>query len=79
MNRDRLKDKLVANAYGAYKIELPVENTDAQTEKEEVNEEYKSKLILEGGMVHLPDPRQLNEGWLNTLLNIPDTTYENVI
>ena len=39
INRDGLKDKLVANAYGTYKLELPVENTDAQTEKEEVNEE----------------------------------------
>ena len=79
INRDGLKEKLVANAYGAYILDIPAENIDAQTKEKQVNYDYKKKLALENGMVLLPDPRLLVEGWVCAPLNLPDTTYEHVI
>ncbi len=78
INRDGLKEGLVGNAYGVYRLDLPAEYTDAQTEENQVNNDYKRKLVLENGMVNLPDPRLLVEGWVCAPLNLPDTTYENV-
>ena len=37
INRDGLKEKLVANAYGAYTLDILAENIDAQTEEKHVN------------------------------------------
>ena len=78
INKDGLKEKLVKNVYGAYTLALPVDCTDLRAEQEEVNREYKEKLILDGGMVNLPAPRQFVEGWVNAPLNIPNTTYGKV-
>ena len=78
INRDGLKEKLVTNAYAAYTLGIPAENIDAQTEEKQVIYDYKKKLVLENGMVLLPDPRLLIEGWVCAPLNLPDTTYEQV-
>ena len=78
INRDGLKEKLVINAYSAYTLDLPAENVDPQTEERQVMHDYKKKLELENGMVILPDPRSLSEGWVCAPMNLPDTTYEQV-
>ena len=64
INRDGLKEKLAANAFGAYRLDLPAEYTDAQTEENQVKSDYKIKLTLENGMVNLLDPRLLVEEWV---------------
>ncbi len=68
----------MAHITPAYNLALAVDCTDAQIEQEEVSQEYEAKLMFEGGMLSLPDPRRLNYGWVNAPLNILDTTYDKV-
>ena len=62
INKTGNKDVLVKNAYGAYCLNLPVIATEHLEEKEEIEKNYKEKLILENGLVTLPDPVTLQDG-----------------
>ena len=55
INQTANKDVLVKNTYGAYCLNLPVTATDFLEEQEEIKKNYKEKLILENGLVTLPD------------------------
>ena len=70
------KDVLVKNAYGAYCLNLPVSATDLE-EQEEIKKNYKEKLILENGLVTLPDPVTLQDGWYSAPENLPNTVYDD--
>ena len=70
---------LVKSAYGAYCLNLPVTATDYLEEQEEIMKNYKEKLILENGLVTLPDPLTLQDGWYSAPENLPNTVYDDVI
>ena len=55
INKDGVKEKLVANAYGAYELDIQAKNIDAQTEDFQVKDDYEKKLVLEDGMINLPE------------------------
>ena len=73
------KDVLVKNAYGAFCLNVPVTATDYLEEQEEIKKNYKEKLILENGLVTLPDPVTLQDGWYSAPENLPNTVYDDVI
>ena len=63
INKTRNKDTLVTNAYNAYKKNLEISATDYIEEKNDVGLNLQSKLVLENGLVNLPDPSKLIDGW----------------
>ena len=79
INKTGNKDVLVKNGYGAYCLNLPVTATDYLEEQEEIKKNYKEKLILENGLVTLPDPVTLQDGWYRAPENLPNTVYDDVI
>ena len=63
INKTENKDTLVTNAYNAYKMNLEISGTDYTEEKNELELNLQSKLVLENGLVSLPDPSKLIDGW----------------
>ena len=63
INKTGNKDTLVTNAYNAYKMNLEISAIDYIEEKSEVELNLQSKLVLENGLVSLPDPSKLIDGW----------------
>ena len=63
VNKTGNKEVLVKNAYGASCLNLPVTASEYLEEQEEIKKNYKQKLILENGLVILPDPVTLQDGW----------------
>lgn len=58
-NKSGNKEKLVTNVYGAYMQNLPATFTDIQQEKEQIELDIKAKLVIEKGMVNLPNPSSI--------------------
>ena len=56
INKTGNKDTLITNAYNAYKMNLEISATDYIEEKNEVELNLQSNLVLENGLVNLPDP-----------------------
>ena len=52
--------------------------SDYIEEKTEVELSLQSKLVLENGLVSLPDPSKLIDGWFAAQYNLPNTIYEQV-
>ena len=52
--------------------------TDPQQEKEEIAQDISAKLVLENGMVHLPNPQNILDDWIVAPANLPDTTFSAV-
>ena len=59
-------------------MNLQISVTDYIEEKNEVQLNLQSKLVLENGLVDLPDPSKLTDGWFIAPYNLPDTIYEQV-
>lgn len=78
INRSGNKAKLVKNAYGTYKMNLPIVSTNVAEELDSVKTDKKSKLILEDGLVILPDPKGLIDNWVIAPSLLPDTLYSDV-
>ena len=78
INKTGNKDILVTNAYNAYKMNLEISATDYIEEKNEVELNLQSKLVLENGLVKLPDPSNLIDGWFTAPYNLRNTIYEQV-
>lgn len=78
INKSGNKPKLVKNVYGCYLLQLPITVSDPQKEKEQIEADSKNKLILEDGMVTLPNPCQLQNDWCDAPSNLPDTVYDQV-
>ena len=55
INKTGNKDTLVTNAYNAYKMNLEISDIDYIEEKYELKLNFQSKLVLENGLVSLPD------------------------
>ena len=56
INKTGNKDTLVTNAYNAYEMDLEISATDYIEGKNKVELNLQSKLVLESGLVSLPDP-----------------------
>ena len=78
INKTGNKDTLVTNGYNAYKMNLEISATDYIEEKNEVELNLQSKLVLENGLVSLPDPSKSIDGWFAVPSNLPNTIYEQV-
>ena len=78
INKTENKDTLVTNENNAYKMNLEIKATDYIEEKNEVELNLQSKLVLENGLVNLPDPSKLIDGWFTAPYNLPSTIYEQV-
>lgn len=78
INKSGNKPKLVQNVYGCYLLQLPITVSDPQKEKEQIEADNKLKLILEDGMVTLPNPAQLKGDWVDAPANLPDTVFDQV-
>ena len=78
INKTGNKDTLITNAYNAYKMNIEISATDYIEEKNEVELNLQSNLVLENGLVNLPDPSKLIDGWFTALYNLPNTIYEQV-
>ena len=63
INKTGNKDNLVTNAYNAYKMNLEISAADYTEEKNEVELNLQSKLVLENGLVSLTDPSKLIDRW----------------
>lgn len=78
INRTGNKQTLVRNALGAYNMNLPITETDVKEELDEVKNDTKNKLFVEGGMIQLPDPLKLINGWVPAPENLPNTLFEQI-
>ena len=78
INKSGNKAKLVENVYGAYKQKLPITFTDPQQEKEQIKIDTKKKLVLENGMITLPNPSILKYNWYEAPAYLPDTIFSDV-
>ena len=78
INRTGNKDTLVNNAYSAYKLDLGITATDIIEEKNEIELNHKAKLLLENGLVKLPDPSKLVDGWFEAPYNLPNTVFDQI-
>ena len=77
INRSGNKQTLVRNALGAYNMNLPLE-TDVQEELEEIKTDIKRKLWVEGGIIKLPNPLKLTNGWIPAPQNLPNTLFDQI-
>ena len=77
INKSGQKEQLVNNVNCAYNMGLDVVFQDPQQEQEEVKNDKLNKLLLENGLVMLPI--KAIDGWVKAPLNIPSTTYDDVI
>ena len=59
-------------------MNLKISATDYIEEKNEVELNFQSKLVLENGLVNLPDCSKLIGGWFTAPYNLPNTIYEQV-
>lgn len=78
INRSGNKAKLVINAFGTYNMKIPVIQTDVAEESAQVKQDRNLKLILENGLVTLPDPNRIADNWVFAPALLPDTLYTNV-
>ena len=57
-------------------MDLEISATDYIEEKNKVELNLQSKLVLESGLVSLPDPSKLIDGWFAAPYNLPNAIYE---
>ena len=69
INNTGNKDVLAKNAYGAYCY---------LKEQEEIKKNCKQNLILENGLVTLPDPVTLQDGWYSAPESLRNTVSDNL-
>jgi hypothetical protein len=73
---DARKVILVRNCYAAKMLGLPEKETPEVREKN-MADTIKSKLVLDGGMIRLPNPEELT-GWDQSSTSLPDITQSGV-
>ena len=77
INRNGNNETLVTNGKNAFMMNTPVTQSDVQEEIEE--SDLNDKLGLENGLIQLPNPVKLEEGWVLAPTNLPNTIYEKII
>ena len=78
INKTGNKDTLITNAYNAYKVNLEISAIDCTKEKNEVQPNLQSELVLGNGLESLPDPSKLIDERFAVPSILPKTTYEQV-
>ena len=79
INRYGNKETLVTNAKNAFMMNIPVTQSNVQEGIEEIKSDLNDKLGLENGLIQLPNPVKLEDGWVLAPANLPDTIYERII
>ena len=74
---DSKKNILVRNCYAAVMLGLVPKISDEQHLKL-VQDNKKQKLILDSGIIHLPNPDSLQAGWEDNLVSFPDLFQDSV-
>ena len=69
--------ELVERAFWANKLGLTEKISDRAAEQR-IDEAKSEKLILDGGMVHLPRPESYQTGWEMAPTSLPDTTRGHI-
>ena len=77
INRNGNKEALVTNGKNAFMMNTPITQSDVQEEIEE--SDLNDKLGLKNGLIQLPNPVKLEEGWVLAPTNLPNTIYEKII
>lgn len=78
INKSGNKQKLIENVFGTFQMNLPIVQTDAAQELQIIKNERSSKLVIENGLVILPDPNKLMDNWVAAPSLLPDTLYKDV-
>ena len=78
INKTGNKDILVTNVYSAYKMNLKVTATDFLEENNEIRVNHEEKLVVENGLIKLPDPSKLVDGWFEAPYNLPNTVFDQI-
>ncbi|XP_038075987.1 uncharacterized protein LOC119743813 [Patiria miniata] len=74
---DEKRAELAERAFWADKLGLTVKPTDKVAEQE-IEASKSAKLILDGGMVRLPRPETLTEGWEDGPASLPETCRDHL-
>ena len=70
--------QLVTNVNNAYKMNVEISVTDYVEEKNDVEMNLQSKLVLENGQVRLPDPSKLIDECFAAPFYLPNIIYEQI-
>lgn len=72
------KDILVRNCYAAVMLGLTPKLVSASEHLKVVDDTKRNKLVLDGGMIHIPDPDELATGWESGSPSLPDLVQNSV-
>ena len=78
INKTGDKDTVVRNSYKAYKMNFKIRVTEYMEEKNEVEMNLQSTLVLENELVSSLDPSKLIDGWFSAPYKLPNLIYEQV-
>ena len=78
INKTGSKDTLITNAYHAYKMNLEISAIDYTEEKNEVEPNLQSELVLGNRLESLLDPWKLIDKWFAAPNDLPNTIYKRV-
>ncbi|XP_014664454.1 PREDICTED: uncharacterized protein LOC106806842 [Priapulus caudatus] len=69
--------ELAEKAFWTEKLGLPVKPTDEEAEQA-IQHHKSEKLVLDGGIIRLPRPETLTNGWEDGPSSLPDTSRDNL-
>ena len=70
-------EELAEKAFWAEKLGLQVKPSDEEAE-EEIHNSRSQKLVLDGGLIHLPRPETIANGWEDGPRSLPDTCRDHL-
>ena len=73
---DHKKDTLVRHCYAAVMLGLKSKASPDEQSKA-VTKTIADKLLLDGGVIHLPEPSSLKDGWEDCLPTVTQTGVES--
>ncbi len=69
--------ELAEKAFWAEKLGLPVKPTDEEAEAE-IQQSRSEKLVLDGGIIRLPRPETLTNGWEDGPSSLPEISRDHL-
>ncbi|XP_068749050.1 uncharacterized protein [Montipora capricornis] len=77
LNVSGSKNELCEKVFYAYKLAVP-KSLCAKDEENIKRQTSENKLVVENGLIKLPPPDELKQGWQSGSANFPDTTDDEV-
>lgn len=74
---DEKHQELAEKAFWAKKLGLPVKPTDEEADQA-IQQQQSQKLFLDGGLIHLPRPETVTNGWEDGPASLPDTSRDHL-